>query len=154
MAVHIQDIEIFSQVEEGLRDRIEALFLSETYQEGENVTIFGEPVQGLYLLDTGQVQVSIPGYEGILATLEAGASFGELSLFNENDVASATVTVSSESADLLFCPVTHLITSIRSGAVFCTACCNLPRTRCSMLFIVPAGRSTIALISSTDMSCW
>lgn len=104
MALRIQDIEIFAEVEESRRDKVEALFETRSFDRGDQVTVFGEPVDGLYLLDSGEVEVSIPGYKGVLATLQEGASFGELSLFKADDVASATVTVSSENADLLFCP--------------------------------------------------
>ncbi|MBO6702422.1 MAG: cyclic nucleotide-binding domain-containing protein [Pseudomonadales bacterium] len=104
MAIHIQDIEIFAEVDESLRSKVEALFVDESFNKGERITVYGESVDGLYLLEQGEVQVSIPGYDGVLATLTDGASFGELSLFNPEDVASATVTVSSDTAELLFCP--------------------------------------------------
>jgi CRP-like cAMP-binding protein len=104
MANHIQDIEIFSEIDESRRYQIEALFVSQTCDKGHQVTKYGESVHGLYLLESGQVEVSIPGFSGVLAKLEAGMSFGELSLFNPDDVASATVTVSSDCAELLFCP--------------------------------------------------
>ena len=104
MAVHIQGIEIFSEVEEDKLGQIESLFITQSFEKGNKVTRFGESVDGLYLLDKGEVEVSIPGFEGVLATLKQGSSFGELSLFNPEDVASATVTVSSDTAELLFCP--------------------------------------------------
>ncbi len=100
----IQDIEIFAEVKPALRKKIEALFETRYFSEKETITIFGEPVAGLYLLDKGQVDISIPGFDGVLTTLTEGASFGELSLFRPDDVASATVTVSTESAEVLFCP--------------------------------------------------
>lgn len=104
MAIHIQNIEIFSEVEESRRNQVEALFITESYNKGDVITRYGEPVDGLYMLDSGEVEVSIPGFEGVLATLQAGMSFGEMSLFKPDEVASATVTVSSENAELLFCP--------------------------------------------------
>ena len=104
MTIDIQKIEIFSQIEEGLRRQIEALFIKESYSRGDQVTRYGEPVDGLYLLDSGEVEVSIPGFEGVLAKLGEGQTFGEMSLFTPNEVASATVTVSSDTADMLFCP--------------------------------------------------
>ncbi|MBL6690616.1 MAG: cyclic nucleotide-binding domain-containing protein [Pseudomonadales bacterium] len=114
--MHIQDIEIFAEVDESLRSKVEALFVDESFDHGENITEYGKPVNGLYLLEKGEVTVSIPGYEGILATLTDGASFGELSLFNPEDVASATVTVSSDSADLLFCPRDALTLALQVDA--------------------------------------
>jgi hypothetical protein len=56
------------------------------------------------VLEQGEVIVSIPEFEGILATLGEGKSFGELSLFNADDKASATVTVATDSAEMSFCP--------------------------------------------------
>lgn len=104
MAIQIQDIEIFSEVEENRRNQVEALFINETYAKGDLITSYGDPVDGLYLMDEGEVEVTIPGYEGVLATLQAGMSFGEMSLLKPNEVASATVTVTSETAELMFCP--------------------------------------------------
>ena len=101
---NIQEIEIFSKVDESRRGHVEALFTHQIYYRGETITEFGEPVEGLYVVEKGEVEVSIPGFEGVLATLGEGKSFGELSLFNDDDVASATVTVSTESAEVLFCP--------------------------------------------------
>ncbi len=103
MALHIEDIEIFSEVEESRRNQIEALFIAESYSKGDMLTEFGEPVDGLYMLEKGEVEVTIPGFEGVLATLGEGMSFGEMSLFKPDEVASATVTVSSDTAELLFC---------------------------------------------------
>ena len=100
----IQEIEIFSKVAESKRDKIERLFSAQIYDRGETITRYGEPVEGLYLIEEGEVEVSIPGFDGVLATLDEGKSFGELSLFNPDEVASATVTVSTETAELLFCP--------------------------------------------------
>lgn len=116
MAIHIQDIEIFAEVDESLRNKVEALFVEESFDRGENITVYGEPVNGLYLLEKGEVEVSIPGYEGVLATLSDGASFGELSLFNPDDVASATVSVSSDTSDLLFCPRDALTLALQVDA--------------------------------------
>ncbi|MDA0979508.1 MAG: cyclic nucleotide-binding domain-containing protein, partial [Proteobacteria bacterium] len=65
-----------------------------------------------YVLEQGEVEVSIPGYEGVLARLTEGHSFGELSLFNADDTASATVTVSSDQAVLNFCPRDLLVEAL------------------------------------------
>lgn len=100
----IQDIEIFSQVDKSRHETIARLFSSRECEQGTVIVTYGQPVDGLYLLDDGEVSVSIPGFEGVLATLKEGMSFGELSLFNADDTASATVTVSSERAVLSFCP--------------------------------------------------
>ena len=99
----INEIEIFSKVVKADHSKIDALFTPRDYQQGDEVLQYGEPVDGLYLMAKGTVEVSIPGFEGILATLGEGKSFGEMSLLNANDVASATVKVESEKVELLFC---------------------------------------------------
>ena len=104
MTQNIHEIEIFSHVDESKHEKLATLFTSQMYEQDAIVIKHGEPVYGLYLLEKGQVEVSIPGFEGVLATLEAGRSFGEMSLFNSDDLASATVSVSSKIAELQFCP--------------------------------------------------
>lgn len=100
----IKDIEIFSMIDDSGIEAVRALFESRSFPRGAMVLQYGEAVDGLYLLESGEVAVSIPGFEGVLATLGEGSSFGELSLFNADDKASATVKVSSESAQVEFCP--------------------------------------------------
>jgi CRP-like cAMP-binding protein len=108
----IGDIEIFSRVADSRRDAICALFSSQQHTQGTLLIRYGEPVDGLYLLEEGEVTVSIPGFKGVLATLRKGSSFGELSLFNANDSASATVTVSTDTARLNFCPRKALVAAL------------------------------------------
>lgn len=108
----IKDIEIFSQIDPSRHEAIRDLFSTREFDKGTRIVSYGEPVDGLYLLDAGEVAVSIPGFEGVLATLKEGMSFGELSLFNADDHASATVTVSSDHARLNFCPRAALVKSL------------------------------------------
>jgi len=108
----ISDIEIFSRVAESRQGIIRGLFSLQQHDQGAQIIRYGEPVDGLYILEEGEVTVSIPGFQGVLATLHKGSSFGELSLFNANDAASATVTVSSPSARLNFCPRKALVAAL------------------------------------------
>ncbi|HKI74586.1 MAG TPA: cyclic nucleotide-binding domain-containing protein [Pseudomonadales bacterium] len=110
----IKDIEIFSLIDPNRWDKIRALFEERQYKQGATVLEYGKPVDGLYLLEEGEVAVSIPGFEGVLATLGEGKSFGELSLFRADDTASATVKVSSETALVGFCPRKALIEAFES----------------------------------------
>ena len=112
MTQNIRDIEIFSYVDESKQDKLESLFTSESYKQGAVIIEHGEPVNGLYLLEKGKVDVSLPGFKGILATLEEGRSFGEMSLFNDDNLGSATVSVSSETAEMLFCPRDSLASAL------------------------------------------
>ena len=77
----IKDIEIFSEIDASRHDAVRSLFSEQTFERGTEIISYGKPVDGLYLLDEGEVAISIPGFEGTLATLKEGMSFGELSLF-------------------------------------------------------------------------
>ncbi|MDZ7685219.1 MAG: cyclic nucleotide-binding domain-containing protein [Gammaproteobacteria bacterium] len=107
----IKDIEIFSEVDESRYDTLRGLFSEQEFDKGAEIVTYGQPVDGLYVLEDGEVAVSIPGFEGVLATLKAGMSFGELSLFSDDD-ASATVTVSTDKAVLNFCPRESLVKAL------------------------------------------
>jgi signal-transduction protein with cAMP-binding, CBS, and nucleotidyltransferase domain len=108
----ISDIEIFSQIVDSRRGMISALFSTQEHSQGTLLIRYGEAVDGLYLLEDGEVTVSIPGFQGVLATLHKGSSFGELSLFNASDLASATVTVSASTARLSFCPRKAMVAAL------------------------------------------
>ncbi len=112
MTIIVKDIEIFCRVDASRHARVAELFSSRECSKGDTILRFGESVDGLYVLRDGEVEVSIPGFEGVLARLTEGNSFGELSLFNADDTASASVTVSSEQALLDFCPRAALVRAL------------------------------------------
>lgn len=112
MAIDIKTIEIFSKIDETHLDKVQSLFSSRQYDKAHVILRYAEPVDGLYLLEKGEVEVSIPEFDGVLATLGEGSSFGELSLFHEENTASATVTVSTDSASLSFCPREALVAAL------------------------------------------
>lgn len=108
----INEIEIFSRIDPSRMETIRKLFTSREFEQGTTIIRYGEAVDGLYVLEQGEVAVSIPGFPGVLATLGTGKSFGELSLFNATDLASATVTVATASATLGFCPRNALMAAL------------------------------------------
>lgn len=112
MSLKIQNIEIFSQIDESLEAAIRDLFSPISLEQGKVIIEYAQPVDGLYVLEKGEVSITIPGFSGVLATLGEGKSFGELSLFNVDDTASATVIVSSETAELNFCPRASLLEAL------------------------------------------
>lgn len=112
MVNSIKEIEIFAKVDDSCLEKLTSLFTERNHDKGVKIINAGEPVDGLYLLEEGEVSVSIPGFEGVLATLGAGTSFGELSLFNADDAASATVTISSDTACMKFCPRASLMDAL------------------------------------------
>lgn len=117
MIKDISEIEIFARIDQSRHDKIRALFSARRFDKGTVVIEYGKPVEGLYLLERGEVAVSLPGFEGVLATLGEGKSFGELSLFNADDLASATVQVSSDVAELNFCPREMLVQALSEDQV-------------------------------------
>lgn len=48
MAVRIQGIKLFSEVDEGKLGQIEALFNAYSFEAGDEITRVGGPVDGLY----------------------------------------------------------------------------------------------------------
>lgn len=108
----IQDIEIFSKIDPSRVSMIRDLFSPVTLEEGAVIIEYAKAVDGLYVVETGEVSITIPGFSGVLATLGEGKSFGELSLFNADDTASATVTVATGSAKLNFCPRAELVKAL------------------------------------------
>lgn len=108
----IANIEIFASLNDEKLKQIEGLFEERTYSRGDEILTFGEAVDGLYLVTSGSVEVLIPQYEGILATLTTGHSFGELSLFHPEDKASATVRVASDEAGFLYCEKGALVAAL------------------------------------------
>lgn len=69
--------------------------------EGERVVEEGERGLTFYILVSGTAEVYKHAFEGRLATLRAGSSFGEASLGPGAPPRNATVVCSSESAELL-----------------------------------------------------
>ena len=109
----IKDIALFSMIDESCVATVQALFESREYKKGTCILEYDRPVDGLYLLERGEVGVTIPELEGELATLGEGSSFGELTLFNAIDRASATVKVSSDVAQVEFCPRQALMEALK-----------------------------------------
>lgn len=112
MNLAIKDIEIFSQIDKSREATVRRLFSPISLKKDTVIIEYAEPVDGLYVLESGEVSITIPGFSGVLATLGKGKSFGELSLFNADDTASATVTVSTETAELSFCPRASLVKAL------------------------------------------
>lgn len=81
------------------------LFEPKDARMGETLLVEGEPGTGLYVVLTGEVEVSKKGDDGNIATvrsLQEGDVFGEMSLFFD-EPASATITV-LRNAHLMWLP--------------------------------------------------
>ena len=86
--------ELFRPFDKADRKRLVELFKVREVQPDEVVVAEGRPTDGLYLLMSGEVEVSLQGKP--LATLSDGEIFGEMSLLSQKP-ASATVSARRRS---------------------------------------------------------
>lgn len=69
-------------------------FVDRSYTAGELVTGEGQEGMSFFVLETGEATVTKAGSD--IATLGPGASFGELSLFEQHGRRSATITAATD----------------------------------------------------------
>ena len=98
----IDGVELFSPLSEEEKQRVARGALLQRYATGEDIVRQDEEGDTFYIITTGQVEVSktdSSGHKGILAQLQPGAFFGEMSLLT-GEKRTATVTA-LEDADLI-----------------------------------------------------
>jgi CRP-like cAMP-binding protein len=66
---------------------------------GDAVALSGEPVAGIFWVNSGQVGVYPPGSDKAFTFLEKGAAFGEMS-FLDGSKASATIRIEEPGAEI------------------------------------------------------
>lgn len=113
-----EDIPIFSQLNPESLDRLHDLFSKVTKKKNFKIIKYKEPVAGIFIVMSGEVSVFLPEYEKPIATLGAGSCFGEMSLVEKGESASATVQVNSGEAEFLFCEIARLEQQIEKDTVF------------------------------------
>lgn len=99
----IKDIEVFACLNDEQLKKISNLFEPKKFKAGTVVVQHSDLVDGLYLVVEGEFNVTIPDYEGVLAKLGPGSSFGEMTLFEDFALASASVSAASDENKVLFC---------------------------------------------------
>lgn len=102
MPVDFRRIPLFSGLSPDKTEVLEAAAQRRSFKRGEVIFHKGDPGTTLFLITQGQVKVVLPsdsGDEAILAVLDEGDFFGELSLIDEQP-RSATV-VATEPTDTL-----------------------------------------------------
>lgn len=93
---------VFKSLSDAQIDQLGKRARRQHFERGDIVCYQGDPGDTFYVLERGQVKVSLmsfAGQEAILVMLDAGDAFGELSLFDEQP-RSATVSA-TEPTDVL-----------------------------------------------------
>ncbi len=75
------DIRLFRPLNDQELARVLKIVYEESYKDGQSIIKEGEPAECLYVIASGQVQVTLRGV--VLSTLSAGQHFGELALVEE-----------------------------------------------------------------------
>lgn len=113
-----EEIPIFSQLNRESLTRLHDLFTKITKKKNFTIIKYKEPVAGIYIVVSGEVSVILPEYEKPIATLGPGSCFGEMSLVEKGESASATVQVSSGKAEFLYCEMAKLEQQIEKDTIF------------------------------------
>lgn len=103
--IEFREIPLFRYFEAEARRELPNWFGWQEAKAGEVILSYGKPVPGIFIIAEGEVVVTIPNVDSHMAVLKSGQCFGEMSLVEEVETASATVTVLSPSARLMFCSV-------------------------------------------------
>jgi len=116
----LSDLPFFSFVNAPLSKKLQTAFTLEKRLKGDTVLNFGENVPGLYIIADGEVTVFARKSDIQIATLTSGATFGEMSLI-ENETSSATLKVSSEKVIMLLCKREYFAKLLSEDFVFAAA---------------------------------
>lgn len=81
---------------------LKSRFQTNTAIQGTHILTAGLPVEGLYVLTQGEVLIVPKGGKKSIATISAPGMFGEMSLIQENEHASASVVANSSRVEFLF----------------------------------------------------
>ena len=82
----IEDIPLFANLTRGQLDSLKKDTVRQLYKAAETIFHHGDPPDYLYIVELGVVDIVLPakGEEIILASIEAGSFFGELSVFDSH----------------------------------------------------------------------
>lgn len=101
--IKLSRIEIFSYLDPPMVEILEQAFIRKTLSRGDYLVVFGKEVSGLFILIEGEVTVMGQDNKTALGVLKKGACFGEMSFLKDGYMASASIIVSSDHADVYFC---------------------------------------------------
>ncbi|CAH3126003.1 unnamed protein product [Pocillopora meandrina] len=105
--VHLETlkrVQVFADVEPGLLKEIVLKLRSQVYSPGDFICRKGEPGKEMYLVSSGRLQVVQDDQETVIATLNEGSYFGEISILNLSNTGNRrTANVRSEGYSELLC---------------------------------------------------
>lgn len=81
---------------------LKKIFSTETAIQGAEILKAGHPVPGLYVLTKGEVLIVPKGSKKHIASISPPGMFGEMTLIQENEHASASVIANSSQVEYLF----------------------------------------------------
>lgn len=94
----VAKVPVFERLKAGTIAKVMSVLKSETYPAGAKIIRYGEPVDAMYFITSGEVEVYVHNEEP--ETLRQGHSFGEAALFGA-EFATVTSATASASCDLL-----------------------------------------------------
>ena len=103
LKVSIQEIPIFKYLNSENASLLSENFGILEYEKGQVIVEFGKAVEGIYIINEGKVEVQAEKFDTSLAVLDKGSCFGEMSLIEDIDLASANLVVQTDSVRLLYC---------------------------------------------------
>ncbi len=95
----LRDIRLFTQLSEATLARLATLVIPRTYAAGTLIVVEGEPLEAVYFITAGQVEVyrmSSQGRQQVLARLGAGQAFNLVPLFRAASTHHASAVARSD----------------------------------------------------------
>lgn len=133
----LRTVPLFADLTEGELELLAERALSRKYQPGEMIFSEGDPCEGLYVLQSGNVKIfntSASGREQVLHIERAGNSLAELPVFDGGDYPASAAAV--DKCTLLFI----------SKRDFHTFCVERPEVSLKVLKVVSARLRTLVAI--------
>lgn len=100
--LRLSELPFFSFVNSSFTRKMQTAFTIEKKKKGDVILNYNDDVPGLYVIAEGKVDVYARQTDILIATLEPGSTFGEMSLI-ENESSSATLKASTDRVILLLC---------------------------------------------------
>ena len=101
MQIEFKEIPIFRFFDQEGRVQLGSIGRKIEVNKGDVILRSGGPVDGIYLVVDGTLNVSLPPDHRVVATVERGGTVGEMSLVEEISVASADIVVESPKAKII-----------------------------------------------------